>query len=103
LVELELGSGDVTLLALVVGGLEEVGLQAQAGKPRAGVTFEVGGIGSGAHGSRDPVPDAEKNEQDATHEQHVLVRGQASSRDHGGSVRLADATAKRGGGDIPEL
>jgi hypothetical protein len=103
LVELELGSGDVTLLALVVGRLEEVGLQTLAGKPRPGMAFEICGIGTGAYRSRDPVPDAEENEQDATHEQHVLVRRQASSRDHGGSVRLADATAKRSGGNTREL
>jgi len=96
LVELELGSRHVALLTFVVGRLEQLGLQARILQPRPRMKPEVLDVGLGAHGTRDPIADAERDEQHTGDEEHVLVRRKTPRGPHvGRTVELRSDDAKR--------
>src|SRR5207249_3882103 len=103
LVELELGSRHVAFLTFVVGRLEQLGLQAGILQPRARMKLEVLDVGLGAHGTRDPIADAEGDEQYTGDEEHVLVgretpRGPHVRRNSRASARQLPPPATYGNG-----
>jgi hypothetical protein len=75
LIKLELGARYVSLLPLFVRWFQQFRLEVLTARGRAGMKPEVLRVGAGAHDARHPVGDAEENQQQASNEQHALVRG----------------------------